>query len=105
MRSKTDHTKMYPEDLNPPHRELSNGGLVIVVAFLVRPGNDSSCVSTGGPIQLYLLGKESRMRTSDLSKTIKAQRGFLADLQVCSQKHKPAIHPGVHNTAPSLITH
>ena len=36
MRSKTDHTKMYPEDLNPPHRELSDGGLGFVIALLVR---------------------------------------------------------------------
>ena len=29
-------TKIYPEDLNSPRRELSNGSLRIVVALLVR---------------------------------------------------------------------
>ena len=49
---KIDHTKMYPEDLNTPRQELSNGGLGIAVALLVRPGIDFSCVSTEDPIQL-----------------------------------------------------
>ena len=44
---------MYPEDLNSPRRELSNGGLGFILALLIRPGIDLSCVSTGGPIQLY----------------------------------------------------
>ena len=30
-----DHTKMYPKYLNSPRRELSNGGLEIVVVLLV----------------------------------------------------------------------
>ena len=50
---------MYPEDLNSPHQELSNGGPDIVVAHLVLPGIDFSCVSTGGPIQLYFGSLES----------------------------------------------
>ena len=44
---------MYPEDLHSPRLELSNGGLGIIVALLVHPGIDFSCVSAGGPIQLY----------------------------------------------------
>ena len=49
-----DQTKIVPADLDSPHRELSNGGLGIVVALLVRRGIDFSCASTGDPIQLYL---------------------------------------------------
>ena len=39
--------------LKDPCRELSNGGLGIAVALLVCRQIDFSCVSTGGPIQLY----------------------------------------------------
>ena len=46
---------MYPEDLNSPRRELSNGGLGIVVALLVCWQIDFVCVSTGDPIQLYFV--------------------------------------------------
>ena len=42
-----DNTKPYPEDLDSPCRELSNGGLEFVVALLVRPGIIFSYVSTG----------------------------------------------------------
>ena len=48
-----DDTKLDPEDLNYPCRELSNSGLGIVVTLLVRQGIDFVCVSTGGPIQPY----------------------------------------------------
>ena len=34
-----------PENLNSPHRELSNGGLGIVVTLLVCRQIDFSCVS------------------------------------------------------------
>ena len=43
---------MYPEDLNYSCQEISNDGLEIVVALLVRWHIDFLCVSTGGPIQL-----------------------------------------------------
>ena len=36
------------EDLNSPRQELSNGGLEIVVALLVRWQIDISCVCTVG---------------------------------------------------------
>ena len=42
-----DHTKMYPKYLDSPRRELSNGGLEIDVAVLVRSGIDFSCALTG----------------------------------------------------------
>ena len=51
-----DHTKIYPEDLNSACRELSNGGLEIVVALSVFSGIfvcvfllgvQSSCIPTG----------------------------------------------------------
>ena len=45
--------KIVPADLDSPCQELSNDGLGIVVALLVRPGFDFVCVFTGGPIQLY----------------------------------------------------
>ena len=40
-------------DLNSTRRELSNDGLGIVVALLLRWQIDFLCISTGGPIQLY----------------------------------------------------
>ena len=46
-------TKLDPADLDSPCRELSSGGLGIVVALLVCRGIKFLCVSTGGPIQLY----------------------------------------------------
>ena len=45
-------TKLDQADLVSPLRELSNGGLRIVVALPVRSGNIFSCACTGGPIQL-----------------------------------------------------
>ena len=39
-RSKMHPTKIVTADLDSPRRELSNGGLGIVVALLVRPGID-----------------------------------------------------------------
>ena len=42
-------TKVDPEDLDSPRRELSNGGLGIIVVLLVRPRINFSCVFTGGP--------------------------------------------------------
>ena len=45
-------TKIVKTYLDSPCRELSNGGLEIVVALLVRPAINFVCVSTGGPIQL-----------------------------------------------------
>ena len=59
---KKDHSKIYPEDLNSPCQELSNGGLEIVVAVLARPGINFLCVSTGGPIQLYLQNPQQNTR-------------------------------------------
>ena len=47
-------TKIVKADLDSPRRELSNGGLGIVVACLGCRGINFSCVSTGGPIQLYV---------------------------------------------------
>ena len=35
-RSNNDHEKWNPEDLDSPRQELSNGGLGMVVALLVR---------------------------------------------------------------------
>ena len=54
-------TKMYQADLDSSCRDLSNGGLRIVVALLVCWQIDFSCVSTGGPIQLYVV--MSRVKT------------------------------------------
>ena len=48
-----DPTKMTHTYLGSPRRELSNGGLGILVALLVRRQIIFLCVSTGGPIQLY----------------------------------------------------
>ncbi len=39
-RSKNDHRKTDPKDLDSTRRELSNGGLGIVVALLVRWQNN-----------------------------------------------------------------
>ena len=50
--SKISFTKIYQADLDSPRRELSNGGLGIVVTLLVPRQIDFSCVSTWGPIQL-----------------------------------------------------
>ena len=47
-----DDTKLDPEDLDSLRRELSNGGLGIVVALMDHRGIDFSCVSSVGPIQL-----------------------------------------------------
>ena len=47
------HTKIIKGDLDSPHREVSIGGLGVVIALLVRWQTDLSCVSTGGAIQLY----------------------------------------------------
>ena len=43
-------TKIVPADLDSPRRELSNAGLGIVVALLVRQGND---------FHVFLLGVQS----------------------------------------------
>ena len=51
-RSKIKFTKIDQANLDSPRRELSNGSLGIVVAFLVRRQNNFSRVATGGPIQL-----------------------------------------------------
>ena len=48
-----NHTTMNPKYLDSPRRDFFNGGLGIVATLLVRWGIDCSCVSTGGPIQLY----------------------------------------------------
>ena len=45
-----DDTKPYPEDLDSPCRELSNGGLGLVVALLVCPGIN---------FRVFLLGVQS----------------------------------------------
>ena len=45
-------TTIDPADLNSPRRELSNGGLGIVVALLVRWQNDFLSAHIGYPIQL-----------------------------------------------------
>ena len=47
-----DSTKINQADLDSPRQKLSNGGLGIVVALLVRSGNNLLCACTGGPIQL-----------------------------------------------------
>ena len=57
-RSKMDHTTMKPTYLDSPCRELSNGGLGIIVTLLVHRGIDFLCVSTGDPIQLYDVDKK-----------------------------------------------
>ena len=49
---------MYPADLDSPRRELSNCGLGIVVALLVRWQINFSCASTGSAIQLYATAKK-----------------------------------------------
>ena len=55
-------TKMDLADLDSSHQELSNGGgLKIVVALLVCWKIIFSRVSTGGPIQLYVV--MSRVKT------------------------------------------
>ena len=47
-----DHTKIDPADLNSPCRDISNGGLGIVVALLVRWQIDFLLARIGRPIQL-----------------------------------------------------
>ena len=44
--------KLDQADLNSPRQDLSNDGLGIVVALLVRWQINFVCVSTWGPIQL-----------------------------------------------------
>ena len=46
-------TKIVLADLDSSRRELSNGGLGISLTLLFCRGIGDSCVSTGGPIQLY----------------------------------------------------
>jgi len=46
-------TKIVRKDMDSPRRELSHGGLGIVVTLLVRWQIIFLCASTGGPIQLY----------------------------------------------------
>ena len=48
-------TKIDQADLDSPRRELSNGGLGIVVALLVRWGINFLSARIGHPIQLYIL--------------------------------------------------
>ena len=48
-------TKIVKADLDSPRQGLSNDGLGIVVALSVFLAIGFSCVSTGAPIQLYLL--------------------------------------------------
>ena len=50
--AKMNHTEMYSEDLDSFHRELSNGGLEIVVALLVHLGIDFVCAHSGKAIQM-----------------------------------------------------
>ena len=50
---------MNPKYLDSSRRELSNGGLRIVVTLLVRRGIDFVCVSTGGSTQLYYVCKSN----------------------------------------------
>ena len=47
-------TKLDQADLNSPRRDLSNGGLGIVVTLMVCLKINFACASTGGSIQLYL---------------------------------------------------
>ena len=47
-----DHIKINTEDMDSPCRKLSNGGLGIVVDLLICSGNNCTCVTTGGLIQL-----------------------------------------------------
>ena len=61
---KIDDTTIYPEDLTSPCQEFSNGGLGIVVALLVCSRINVSSVSTGGPIQLYILNWSPTERTT-----------------------------------------
>ena len=45
--AKNKFTKIFRADVDFPCQELFNSGLGIVVALLVRPGINVSCVSTG----------------------------------------------------------
>ena len=47
-----NHTEMYSEDLDSFHRELSNGGLEIVVALLVHLGIYFVCAHSEKAIQM-----------------------------------------------------
>ena len=47
-------TKTVKAGLDFPHQELSNGGLGIVAPLTVILGIKVSCVSTWGPIKLYV---------------------------------------------------
>ena len=49
---KMDHTKIGTADLDSSCRELSNGGLGIVIALLVRRGINFVCAYIGRAIQL-----------------------------------------------------
>ena len=48
------HTKMDPADLVSPRREISNGGLGIVVSLAVRWEIHFSCASSCHSIQMYI---------------------------------------------------
>ena len=50
-----DDTILYLEDMDSHRQELSNDGLGFVINLLVCPGIIVLCVSTGGPIQLYMI--------------------------------------------------
>ena len=54
-RPKIHFTKVYPKYLDFPCRELSNGGLGIIVTLLFFSEIDFVCVYIGDPIQLYIL--------------------------------------------------
>ena len=66
-RSKNDHRKWNLKDLNSSCRELSDGGLGIVVALLVCWQINFSCACTGGQTQLYLKSKTKDLPTKLLS--------------------------------------
>ena len=51
-RLKNDHRKIYHVDLDSPRRELSNGGLEIVVALQVRWQINFLSARIGRPIKL-----------------------------------------------------
>ena len=67
-----DDTKPYPEDLNSPCLELSNGGLGLVVALLVCPGIN---------FRVFLLGVESRCTRLKNYKDIERQLEALEGMQ------------------------
>ena len=93
---------MYPEDLNSPCRELSSGGLGIIVTLLVHWQIGFSCASPGKAIQLYLLSnypcfEQPYLVVHTKAGRIPAQHEWGAQGHIESRKEKESIGEDSNN--------